>query len=245
MSVDNELISAARAALGEPNGELAEKLYDELIALIEAKHSGNQREVAATLGALAKALDAEDSPEKSMQFKQRTTEIMLKRSMAARMAERQLPKMQNQPTLHSTPPPPFAKLEYLYIGCADFERDLKYYREVLGAQLLWAFDKFDAKVAALKVASGPPLLLATHRPAPSCQPIFSLPVGGSLDALMKNLKQRGWQVEGEPMETPNGPTVLFKDPSGNLFAVLQNDRPDAMEKSYADENNPNAIRMKD
>lgn len=240
MSIDNDLISAARAALGETDGETAERLYDELIARIEAKHTGNQREVAATLGSLAKALEAEDSHEKAMQFKQRTTEIMLKRSMAARMAQRELPKMQNQPALQSLVQPPFGKLEYLYVGCADFDRDLKYYTEVLGAQLVWAFDKFNAKVAALRLAAGTPILLATHRKAPSCQPIFSV---ASLDATIKALKARGWKSQGDAVETPNGMAYLFVDPSGNEFAILQNDRPDAMEKAYADESNPNAIRI--
>lgn len=241
MSVDNELISAARAALNEPNGEQAEHLYDELISRIESKHAGNQREVAATLSQLAKALDAEDSPEKSMQFKQRTTEIMLKRSMAARMAERQLPKMQNQPKLESAIPLPFLRLEYFYLGSADFDRDLKYYTEVLGAQLLWAFDKSDAKVAGLRLAAGPPLLLASHRPAPSCQPIYSV---ASLETTAKALKERGWKPAGDAVETPNGPAQFFADPSGNQIAFLQNDQPTAMETAYADKDNPHAIRLK-
>jgi predicted enzyme related to lactoylglutathione lyase len=240
VSIDNELISAARAALGETDGETAERLYDELIASIEAKHAGNQREVAATLGSVAKALDAEDSPEKAMQFKQRTTEIMLKRSMSARMAQRELPRMQNQPTMQSSVQLPFGKLEYLYIGCADFDRDLTYYTEVLGAQLLWAFDSLDARVAALRLAAGAPLLLSTHRQAPSCQPIFSV---ASLDTAVKTLMARGWTSQGDAVETPNGTAYLFVDPSGNQFAILQNDRPDAMEKAYADESNPNAIRI--
>jgi predicted enzyme related to lactoylglutathione lyase len=239
VSIDNELISAARAALGQPNGEQAEQLYDDLIAAIEAHHKGDQREVAATLGQLAKTLN-EESPDKAMQFKQRTTEIMLKRSMAARMAERQLPRMQNQPTMQSPPPPlPFKQLEYLYMGCSDFDRDLKYYTEVLGAHLLWAFDKFDAKVAALRVASGTPILLATHRPAPSCQPIFSV---ASLEAAAENLKKRGWTSEGEAVETPNGRAYIFQDPSGNPLAILQNERPDALERAYADKTNEHAIR---
>jgi retron-type reverse transcriptase len=34
----------------------------------------------------------------------------------------------------------------------------------------------------------------------------------------------------------------FTDPSGNRYALLQNDRPDAMERAFADPTNPNALR---
>lgn len=244
MSIDNELISAARSALGEPNGDQAELLYNDLIAAIEAHHKGDQREVAATLAQLAKTLNSEDSPDKAMHFKQRTTEIMLKRSMAARMAERQLPRMQNQPSMQpSLPPPsplPFKHLEYFYIGCADFDVDLKYYREVLGAHLLWAFNKDGHRVAALRLASGTPMLLGTHAPAPACLPVFAV---GSLDNAADSLKKRGWAAQGAIFETPSGKAVVFADPSGNRFAILQNDRPDALERAYADKMNRDAIRF--
>ena len=33
--------------------------------------------------------------------------------------------------------PPFGDLVYLYVGTADFERDLAYYRDTLGAPVVW------------------------------------------------------------------------------------------------------------
>ncbi|HEY5605185.1 MAG TPA: hypothetical protein VIL45_01545, partial [Thermoplasmata archaeon] len=56
-------------------------------------------------------------------------------------------------------PAPFVRLEYLYIGTLDFKRDLAYYRDVLGAELVWNLTGFGAHVAAFRVAEGPPLLL--------------------------------------------------------------------------------------
>jgi hypothetical protein len=44
-------------------------------------------------------------------------------------------------------------------------------------------------------------------------------------------------------EIPNGPCYRFTDSSGNPQALIQNLRPDAMEKAYADPHNPNAIRL--
>ena len=135
--------------------------------------------------------------------------------------------------------PPLGTLAYLYIGTADFDRDCAYYATVLGAERVWAFNAFGARVAAFRVCQGPLFLLADHRPAPSCMPVLAV---ADLDATIAALKARGWQTEGEPFEIPNGPCYRFADPSGNPYALFQNDRPEAMELAYADKDNANAIR---
>jgi len=137
-------------------------------------------------------------------------------------------------------PPPLGTLEFLYIGTAAFERDCNYYRNVLGAELIWAFNAFDAKVAAFRICSGPLFLLADHRPTPSCMPIMAVE---DLQKTVAALKERGWQSDGESFEIPNGPCYRFTDPSGNQMAIFQNLRPQTMEQSFADKDNPNAIRM--
>jgi len=70
--------------------------------------------------------------------------------------------------------PPLGKLEYLYVGTADFDRDCAYYATVLGAERVWAFHAFGARVAAFRVCQGPLLLLADHRPASSCMPVLAV-----------------------------------------------------------------------
>lgn len=45
----------------------------------------------------------------------------------------------------------FSKMAFLYVGSSDFEADLHFYRHVLGAQLIWGFDRFGAKVAAFNI----------------------------------------------------------------------------------------------
>jgi len=134
---------------------------------------------------------------------------------------------------------PLGKLAYLYVGTAAFERDVAYYRDVLGAEVVWAFNAYGAKVAALRVCDGPLLLLADHRPAPSCMPVLAVE---NLEVTVGELKQRGWKSEGESFGIPNGPCYRFTDPSGNPLALFQDLRPDAMEQAYADTSNPNAIR---
>src|SRR3989337_411710 len=97
---------------------------------------------------------------------------------------------------------PFNSLEYLYMGNADFERDLMYYRDVLGAPLVWNLDGMGARVAAFRLARGPLMLLADHRPAPSCMPLY---VVKDLKATAKALRKRGWKPGGRTFEIPNGP----------------------------------------
>jgi len=74
----------------------------------------------------------------------------------------------------SAPSMTFLTLSYLYVGTANFERDVAYYRDVLGAELVWNLSGFGAHVAAFRVGGGPLLLLADHRPAPSCMPVYEV-----------------------------------------------------------------------
>ena len=117
---------------------------------------------------------------------------------------------------------PFGTLAYLYLGTADFKRDLAYYRDVLGGELVWDLTGFGAHVAALRIGPGPLVLLADHRPAPSCIPVYEVE---NLKETARALKKRGWKPEGGSFEIPNGPCYTFEDPSRNRFAFFQNVRP--------------------
>lgn len=134
---------------------------------------------------------------------------------------------------------PFGNLEYLYVGTSDFDRDIAYYTRILGARIVWNFHAFGAKVAALRVCEGPLYLLADHRPAPSCLPLFAV---RNLNVIAKELRARGWHPEGRSFEIPPGPCHIFKDPSGNELTIFENVRPHAMEDSYEDKDNPRAVR---
>ena len=118
---------------------------------------------------------------------------------------------------------PFRTLEFLYVGTSDFKRDLAYYRDVLKAELVWNKTGFGAHVAAFRMSEGPLLLLADHRPAPSCMPVYAVT---DLEATVKTLKKRGWKPDGGRFEIPNGPCYAFEDPSGNRLAIFENVRPD-------------------
>ena len=126
---------------------------------------------------------------------------------------------------------PFGDLAFLYVGTSDLERDLRYYREVLGAAEVWHYRAFGADVAAVQMGGGPLVLLADHRPAPSVMPIYRV---DDLEATARKLRGKGWAPHGDRFEIPNGPCYTFRDPSGNSFAIFEDVRPDAMGPPKAD-----------
>jgi len=120
---------------------------------------------------------------------------------------------------------PLGALKYLYVGSGVFDQDLAYYRDVIGAEVVWNFHKFGAHVAALRLADGPLWIIADHRPAPSCMPVFAV---DDLESAVRGLQQRGWRPSSGPFEIPDGPCYVFTDPSGNQLALFGNIRPDAL-----------------
>src|SRR6266550_5083110 len=57
----------------------------------------------------------------------------------------------------------FESLDYLYMPSRDVAADTRYFHEVLGAEVVFAVDGMGARVAALRLAEGPPMvLLADH-----------------------------------------------------------------------------------
>lgn len=123
----------------------------------------------------------------------------------------------------------FRRLVYVYIGTADYAADYRFYKEVLGAGLLWAFENFGAKVAAFNLCGEPYLLIADHVPAPSKRLIYEVE---NIHTAAEALTARGWQAEGKLFEVPDGPCLNFQDKSGNQYAILQLTRPFVLEKEF-------------
>src|SRR4029079_6588119 len=120
---------------------------------------------------------------------------------------------------------PLGDLKYLYLGTAKFDEDVAFYGSVIGAETVWNFAHVGARVASLKVSKGPRLIVADHRPSPSCLPVFGV---DDLDATVAELKSRKWKPESGPIEIPDGPCYLFRDRSGNQLAVFGNVRPNML-----------------
>ena len=131
------------------------------------------------------------------------------------------------------------ELRYLYLGSADTGADVATWLAVPGASLRWRFRRFGADVAAVDTGSPPVLLIADHRPTGSVLPIYAV---DDLDLVTARLRADGWSVASGPMGTPEGPASVLTTPSGTAVAVLQLDRPGAMDGAYADASNAHRVR---
>jgi hypothetical protein len=117
------------------------------------------------------------------------------------------------------------RLAYLYVGSADVEGDLAFYRDQLGAEVMWDRQAMGTHVAAVRLGEGPLVLLADHREAGTVLPIWTV---DDLDAALAVLKERGWNGPITRVEVPDGPCLLLADPSGTEIGLLHQVRPNVM-----------------
>jgi hypothetical protein len=119
---------------------------------------------------------------------------------------------------------PFEQLDFLYTPSTDVAKDLAYHTEVLGGRVVFAVEGMGARVAAVELASGPPLILLTDH-VDGERPILVYRVA-SLRASMAALEERGWERAGT-LEIPHGPVCSFQAPGGHRFAIYELTRPEA------------------
>jgi hypothetical protein len=81
------------------------------------------------------------------------------------------------------------------------------------------------------------LLLADHRPAGTVLPIWAV---SDLDEAQRRLRTAGCTYAG-PLGSPEGDGVVFTDPAGVEWALLQVDRPNALDAAYRDDGSPHRV----
>jgi len=107
-SYSASLLEIALSALTTASQEEAEQKLVSIIASLEKQYGENQKEVAAELQRLAREIENSGKLEQAIEFKQRTTEIMLRVSMERRRATREAagaPISNNNNNAQSTPLP--------------------------------------------------------------------------------------------------------------------------------------------
>jgi hypothetical protein len=124
----------------------------------------------------------------------------------------------------------------MYVGSDDTARDLDAWLALPGAALRWRFRHFGADVAAVDLGAAPIVLLADHRSDGTVLPIYAV---DDLDGLLATVTAHGWSIQARSVGTP---VALLRATTGNEVAVLQVDRPGAMDDAYADPANPHAVR---
>ena len=119
--------------------------------------------------------------------------------------------------------PPFERLDFLYVPSDDVARDLGYFSDVLGGRILFAIDGMGARVAAVELSSGPPLILLTDH-LEGERPILVYRVD-DLTSALDSLAAHGWE-RTHPFEIPQGPCCSFRTPGGHRVALYQLVRPE-------------------
>lgn len=123
----------------------------------------------------------------------------------------------------------FKRLVYIYTGTNNYSADYHFYKNILGAKLIWEFENFGAKVAAFDLCGEPYTLIADHVHAPSKRLIYEVE---NINAVTEELKSRGWKPDGKKFEVPDGPCINFNDESGNEYAIIQMTRSHVLEKEF-------------
>lgn len=131
-----------------------------------------------------------------------------------------------------------ARIAYLYLGTPDVDRAAAFYVQALGAEVAWAFDRFGARVAAMRVGEGPLILLADHRPPGECRLLYRV---DDIDTAVRDLRAAGATNLLE-IGVPPGPCVIADDPAGNPIGVIEETRAGRMEASFRDPANTAALR---
>jgi catechol 2,3-dioxygenase-like lactoylglutathione lyase family enzyme len=118
-------------------------------------------------------------------------------------------------------------LDVLYVPSRDIEADLAFYRDVLGARVIYAIEAMGTRVAEVAVSpQGPRLVFADHLAGDA--PILLHRVS-DLDGTLAQLGSRGLRLERR-LELPLGPCATFRSPGGQRLGLYQLTRPEVDER---------------
>jgi len=258
------------SALTNHSADEAEEKLASIITSIEQHYGENQKEVANELQRLAKEIENSGQIEKAIEFKQRTTELMLRISMERRrgLRESRTPLAEvnsnsnsvqaySPPTVTNLAPataaaalPPvaapnnarttranlgalspssadsilgknagaslFESIHYVVQSCGNFETELHFYSDVLKGKMTWKSDDLHRRAAAIRLASGPELILVESQiPAPSLNVYLVTTIGAAREIL----ESYGFLKRGE-LKTPIGHALIFSGPDGSTLAII-------------------------
>jgi hypothetical protein len=260
------LLQIALSALTNHSADEAEDKLASIITSIEQHYGENQKEVANELQRLAKEIENSGQLEKAIEFKQRTTELMLRISMERRrgLRESRTPvadvnpnsvQAYSPPAVTNLAPAPaalppvaapnnarttranlgalspssadsilgknagaslFESIHYVVQSCGNFETELHFYSDVLKGKMTWKSDDLHRRAAAIRLASGPELILVESQiPAPSLNVYLVTTIG----AARETLESYGFLKRGE-LKTPIGHALIFSGPDGSTLAII-------------------------
>ncbi len=116
----------------------------------------------------------------------------------------------------------FECLDFVYLPSRDVAADVAHYVDGLGAELVFAIERFGTRVAMVRLSPEPPaLVLAQHLEGD--QPVLVHRVD-DLELVIARLQGSGVAV-GERFEIPHGPGVELDLPGPQRVALYELTRP--------------------
>jgi hypothetical protein len=113
------------------------------------------------------------------------------------------------------------RLDYLYTPSDDVAGDVRYFVDVLGAELGFAIEDGGVRVAMVEVGGPPAILLTDHLEGDRPIHLFAVE---DLAAARRDLDARDWKQE-RAVELPPGPAITFRTPGGLRLAIYEPARP--------------------
>ena len=119
-----------------------------------------------------------------------------------------------------------ASLDFVYMPSRDPAAELEYFERVLGAEVVFAIERFGTRVAMVRMADGPALLLAGHLEGERPFLVFRV---DSLETAVAELEAAGGEA-GPEMGIPHGPIREVEAPGGHRLAIYELTRPEVVER---------------
>jgi hypothetical protein len=117
----------------------------------------------------------------------------------------------------------FEALDFVYMPSRDPAAELAHFESALGAEVVFAIEAFDTRVAMLRLGDGPALLLAGHLEGERPVLVFRV---ADLEAAIGGLEGN----LGARFEIPFGPGCEVTAPGGHRLAIYQRTRPEMSQR---------------
>ncbi|MBA2644570.1 MAG: hypothetical protein H0U80_03910 [Solirubrobacterales bacterium] len=118
-------------------------------------------------------------------------------------------------------------LDLLYVPSRDVEADIGFYRDVLGARVVFAIEAMGTRVAEVATSpEGPHLVLADHLSGEA--PVLLHRVS-DLGEVIAGLEAAGWAPRRR-VELPLGPCATLATPGGQRLGLYELTRPEVRER---------------
>jgi hypothetical protein len=112
----------------------------------------------------------------------------------------------------------FSQLDFVYQPSRNVAADIEHYTNALGAEFVFAVERFGTRVAMVRLTpTSPGLLLAEHLDGDQSILIFRVP---DLEAAILQIDERGGQI-GSRFEMPYGVGVQLLPPGPQRLAIYE------------------------